>query len=380
MTPQALVFAPLHHRDAAASYWARCSAWPGRRRRAAHLFGDEPARPPRAGAAGARAAATASLRYDLALPVPPTSGPRPVPGINLSTDSDPRLRDAFALEGVAEQEALANAVRVPDFNGDRNDELLVSGDAGSYLLFGPVQVSEVGDVVEEADVLIDAEVGRAASRMGDINGDGLADLVFVRPGNTTSQSVLTIIFGGLAEVELPRHVTLDWVNQTVAASGQNRVRTLTINDADFADADASIAVLNWDDDGFADVLLAQSLTISGSPAGSRGVASSARAVRPGTVGRRGRQRELQRARIAAPRLHPAYRTGRRPAERRRHGPYGQLRGAAAAAGDRRRRYRRRRLDDLLVADSGFIAFGGGGGGGGEGTFQSAVANVGRVYL
>src|SRR5207253_3187306 len=77
------------------------------------------------------------------------------------------------------------------------------GAGASYLLLGPVDLAEIADVATEADLIVSADVGRPASRMGDINGDGLADLVFIRPvvrpnlpdRVVPDQFVLTVIMG-----------------------------------------------------------------------------------------------------------------------------------------------------------------------------------------
>ena len=203
-------------------------------------------------------------RYDFATPVGPNVGPREVPGINVATDANPFLRDAFALRGDVEQEALGGVVPLEDFNGDGQPDLLVFGEEASYILLGPVDLSTVIDIREEADIIISADVGRPASRMGDINGvglggtqAGLSDLVFIRTENAGQDAVVTVILGGDGDgIELPRIIDRDWVNTIDSAPSQDRVRQADlVGFGELSRAGASFSVLNWDDDGFADVLL-----------------------------------------------------------------------------------------------------------------------------
>ena len=92
-----------------------------------------------------------------------------------------------------------------------------------------MKLDGVTSIAEEADVLIAADVGRAASRMGDINGDGYTDLVFFRRADDNSQTVITAIMGGPRDVSLidiPRVIDRAWIDKVLATAGQNRVRQL----------------------------------------------------------------------------------------------------------------------------------------------------------
>ncbi|CAN0483983.1 unnamed protein product, partial [Phaeothamnion confervicola] len=77
-------------------------------------------------------------RFDLATPSLPDTGPRDIPGINVAADANPAARDAFGLQGSLEDEGLSAAVKLTDFNGDRESDLLVHGNDASYVLLGPV--------------------------------------------------------------------------------------------------------------------------------------------------------------------------------------------------------------------------------------------------
>ena len=168
------------------------------------------------------------------IPVAPPSG------VDLFNDVAPDVRDAFAVEGSAENERLSQSLAVPDFNGDGADELLVLGDRSTYLLLGPVSLNDVEDVRDIADLIIDADVGRPASRMGDVTGDGLADLVFVKT-TTPGNFAITIIAGGNGGgFELPRIINQAWIDSVSAIPGSNqRVKVRTSSGAGFGDPGAS---------------------------------------------------------------------------------------------------------------------------------------------
>jgi hypothetical protein len=132
----------------------------------------------------------------------------------------------------------------------------VHGQSATYLLLGPVELDSISDARTEADLIIDEAVGRPASRMGDVTGDGLDDLVFVRR-EAGNDFTLTVIAGGNGGgIDLPREVTWAWITEQVDADPANgRVRTRRSSGAGYADATASLAVLNWNDDGYADAII-----------------------------------------------------------------------------------------------------------------------------
>src|SRR5439155_6792020 len=66
--------------------------------------------------------------------------------------------------------------------------------------------------------------------------------------------------GNAGGVELPRHITQAWVDATALMPGQQRVKVRTGSGTDFEIDGASLAVLNWNDDGKADVLLVGTAT------------------------------------------------------------------------------------------------------------------------
>ncbi|MGI9332597.1 MAG: LamG-like jellyroll fold domain-containing protein, partial [Gammaproteobacteria bacterium] len=152
------------------------------------------------------------FQFELANPTAPGFIPGPPPGVDLANDAEPSLRDAFALEGAIENERLQGAVSLADFNGDGFNDLLVYGDNGSYVLLGPVELDDVADVVETADIIISADVGRPASSMGDVTGDGLDDLVFLKPTDGDDFELIIVAGGNGGGIELPRVIDHAWVS------------------------------------------------------------------------------------------------------------------------------------------------------------------------
>ena len=82
--------------------------------------------------------------------------------------------------------------------------------------------------------------------------------------------MMTIIAGGVGGgaggTVLPFRVDLAWLNSS-AAAGNTRVKQVSLNlgaaETGFADPGASLAVLNWDDDQAADVLMVRQAYLAG---------------------------------------------------------------------------------------------------------------------
>ncbi len=133
---------------------------------------------------------------------------QPVPtGVNLSAEPstmDPptmTLEEAFSLDGDFLGEMLSRAQNIGDFNDDGVDDLLLDTGPGldSYVLLGPVNITEQGVVTAHATFRLDAaSLGKPASSMGDLDGDGDTDLIMVRrntSGPPPTSDDITIIYG-----------------------------------------------------------------------------------------------------------------------------------------------------------------------------------------
>ena len=205
--------------------------------------------------------------FDLAPPTVPAADLLGRPGLTLR-DVDAgavssQIRDAFALEGgtVIEGgkpvgEALARARVVGDINGDGLDDLLVEGASTAYFLLGPVELEGLTAIAPHAEIVVDtASLGRVADRLGDIDGDGITDLVFHRI--VGSNLVVTAVLSGaesgpIDETHelLPRELNASWV----ASSAASRVRTFTLTGTFNADA-TSVSVLEFDGQANDDLLV-----------------------------------------------------------------------------------------------------------------------------
>ncbi|HMB74382.1 MAG TPA: FG-GAP-like repeat-containing protein, partial [Gammaproteobacteria bacterium] len=183
--------------------------------------------------------------------------------LQLDTETDgtaTQVRDAFALEGAEADEELFAGRVIGDVNGDGLDDLLVEGESTAYLVFGPVELAGLRRIDVAADVVINTDsVGLAADRLGDIDGDGITDLVFklVERGSLTVTLLLSDgEFGGVTEdVEfLPRELDAAWIAAVQSRPDQGRVRTLAVPDV-FTQQAASVNVLEFDGDGTAEILV-----------------------------------------------------------------------------------------------------------------------------
>ncbi|HEY4634626.1 MAG TPA: hypothetical protein VIH00_11990, partial [Candidatus Limnocylindrales bacterium] len=194
---------------------------------------------------------------------------------------------------------------------------------------------------------------------------------------------MTIIAGGNAGgIELPRHVDLAWIDSLPAENDRVRVRQGT--GSGFADAGASFAVLNWNDNGHADLAMVRRTAISvdvagnitqqgnqgfiidggtlwNSPALIDGASASGKlaVLTPDVTNR---QQEA---------LQMLGGTATTEANAARPLPQVQAIVAGDVTGDG--------LDDLLLMDPGYIVFPAAGGAG-DGTLTTSNPNVGRAYL
>jgi ELWxxDGT repeat protein len=299
------------------------------------------------------------------------------PGVDLANDAAPSVRDAFGLEGTSENERLSQAVSLADFNGDGVGELLVSGEKESYLLLGPVELDDLSDIADIADVIIDADIGRPAIRMGDVTGDGLDDLVFYKPATSTTYKVTIIAGGNAGGIELPRTITQEWITSTLAMGGQQRLRvregeTLAWTAFDGSGA-TTAAVLNWNDDGKADVALVGSASelFVGTILSGEDLWTNVGLINPDIPENGGESLALivfdttDRDQVATEMLGAPVDADDIP-----YSPNIRMTVAGDVNGDG--------LDDLLLADSGFFVFPSEEGA--EDSPTTSKPNIGRAYL
>ncbi len=109
--------------------------------------------------------------------------------VGIPTDSD-----SFGLQGDIPNEQLYSLVPVGDFNGDKRDDFLVKGRTFSYLAFGPLDLTDLESVRDRANIVItNSALGTPGDRFGDVNGDGFADLAFLK---TFPSVEVNVVFGG----------------------------------------------------------------------------------------------------------------------------------------------------------------------------------------
>ncbi|MEM7475748.1 MAG: PKD domain-containing protein [Planctomycetota bacterium] len=200
---------------------------------------------------------TEAFRFEMATPqlvLPPPAG---IPGVDLHGSDPIDLRNTFALHGSAPNERLSEFNLIGDFNGDQQDDFIVSGQNFSYILFGPVHLYAIENVAEYAEIVIDhAALGRPGEKSGDLNGDSLADLVFSR--YEAPQTVITAVFGK-DTVATGQPWPREWNRLFVDAflDDQNSM-TLQVNSAQLSSEELSLQIAHVSDTRQADLILTSS--------------------------------------------------------------------------------------------------------------------------
>lgn len=209
-------------------------------------------------------AAAETYVYDLAAPflnLPSTARP----GVTLAAGTSANFDDkAFGLDGSSPGERLSNFTEVGDFNGDGQTDFLVSGTTSSYLLFGPVDLNDFASVAPQSEIIIDqSALGQPAERFGDINGDGRADLVFLK--NALNRTEVTIIFGNATAGTNAQSQPVLWPRTWDASFLTNVLnltnsRHITLDGGQLSPHDVTAQVLNYNGDSRDDLLLAAPTT------------------------------------------------------------------------------------------------------------------------
>uniref|UniRef100_UPI00356A9D5F LamG-like jellyroll fold domain-containing protein n=1 Tax=Stieleria sp. TaxID=2795976 RepID=UPI00356A9D5F len=105
--------------------------------------------------------------------------------------------NAFGLQG-SEGDQIDTLESFGDVNDDGVEDFIARGTSKSYVLFGPVSLTDLEDIETYAEVIIDHEtLGRPAEGMGDINADGIRDYAFV---TSTSEDLVVRVILGTVEV------------------------------------------------------------------------------------------------------------------------------------------------------------------------------------
>jgi hypothetical protein len=140
---------------------------------------------------------------------------------------------------------------VGDVNGDGIADMLIGSNVDGYLLYGsktfPSSIS-VQSLDSKQGVVIKAEDGLgvvSVSGVGDVNGDGVLDMLIGIPGERNSTGASYVVYGGS---NLPSSIKL---------ASLNKKQGLTIHGAKMGDA-AGLSVSGLGDvngDGFPDILI-----------------------------------------------------------------------------------------------------------------------------
>ncbi len=147
--------------------------------------------------------------YDLAtrfsLPVPGRPGVDLRSGATIDVTSNAfAVTDFLGSDGTTP--GTAELRTIGNFNGDAYDDFIVVGETESYILFGPLQREELQDIEAAADIIVTG-LGKPAQRFGDINGDELEDVAFVRGFFDLPQVEVTVVYG--ADQLWPRELKPD---------------------------------------------------------------------------------------------------------------------------------------------------------------------------
>ncbi|MEZ6088781.1 MAG: FG-GAP-like repeat-containing protein [Pirellulaceae bacterium] len=205
--------------------------------------------------------------YDLATPALPFDVTRS--GIDLNdpiqiVDEINSESFGFQADSTRFVSALSN---IGDFNNDGADDFIVSNAEESFLIFGPVVLDDLEIASELANIVIKHEsAGRPSATRGDVNADGIADLVLSR--RDEFESIVTVIFGG-EDAGLASGSVLQWEREWNAeflanlreSSPQTVVQVQLPARVLSASGTLSTSLLNIDGDEFADLLISTDIGI-----------------------------------------------------------------------------------------------------------------------
>ncbi|MGB2822750.1 MAG: hypothetical protein WBF17_17330, partial [Phycisphaerae bacterium] len=164
-------------------------------------------------------------------------------GLDFNVPGTPDVHDAFGLAGETQDDRLAGSQYIGDFNRDKYDDFLVWGEDVAYIVYGPVLLDDMEDVRPWSEIRIDLSgLGTVQRGFGDLDGDMLDDLVFIRHDTVLGELIGSVIWGSYNP---PREL-----------SAADADILFYIDDSGMAvDPDMQIAMLNWDGDELADLMV-----------------------------------------------------------------------------------------------------------------------------
>lgn len=179
--------------------------------------------------------------------------------------------NVFGLEGQTTGEQLSDLRKIGDFNDDGHDDFIASSDTTSYILLGPVELGAMERIDHYAEIIVDhAAVGRPAERFGDLDGDNVGDLAFIR--NEDGANVVTVVFGGKTMtqngVEEPwiRNWDQSFVAGAIATGGESSFRTIQLGSSLSSTANINVHLLELSGDGFDDLVVIADSSVAASTA------------------------------------------------------------------------------------------------------------------
>ena len=119
--------------------------------------------------------------YVFELATPDMFAPPLADGLDVHESDDPDIRDAFRVDGENDEGHLSGSQGIGDFNRDGYQDVMVYEDGFAYILLGPVKLDGTESIGTRCEIKIDlSNLGRVQSGIGDIDGDGFDDLMFIR--------------------------------------------------------------------------------------------------------------------------------------------------------------------------------------------------------
>ncbi len=175
--------------------------------------------------------------------------------------------EAVGLESTTGAAQLSNILSIGDFNGDKFEDFIAVSATKSYILLGPVALTSIENIEQAADMIIDnVALGRPALRFGDINGDGLGDLAFIRQDG--DHNLVTIVDGGMqvrsqgTPKAWPRLWDANFVSQFISPPGTSSFHLINLNGA-ITSNDIDIQIAEMTGDNYDDLVTLSTSTIAG---------------------------------------------------------------------------------------------------------------------